>query len=165
MGRPWPVAALATSLSLNSFHTDSSHPPDGTVGPCITDDSVCTQSPLEQAEWRCCVEGCEAWMPSKERWAMDGPSRRPSEQHRSEETRSAAQGRMMGQAFLLTFVPAGQGATSKSETPGRAEQMCQKNTLVAIAQLLNNTIGFPIHWKSHLLPPSCNNHFPDHQPN
>ena len=50
-GRPWPIAALgfgilrrstscihavvAASLPLNPFHTDSAHPSDGVVGPCI----------------------------------------------------------------------------------------------------------------------------------
>ena len=33
-GRPRPIAALATSMSLNPFHTDSAHPSDGVVGPC-----------------------------------------------------------------------------------------------------------------------------------
>jgi len=33
-GHPWPIAALAASLPLNPFHTDSAHPADGTVSPC-----------------------------------------------------------------------------------------------------------------------------------
>ncbi len=73
-----------------------------------------TNRPFQQAERRCCTEGYEAWMPSKERWAKDGPSRRPSEQHRSEGTRSAAQDRMQGQDLLVTLTrcprPAGQPA-------------------------------------------------------
>ncbi len=27
VGHPWPIAALATSMSLNLFHGDSAHPP------------------------------------------------------------------------------------------------------------------------------------------
>ena len=89
-----------------------------------------TNRPFQQAERRCCAERyddcmdaggratqdaqAEKWMPSKERWAKDGPSRRPSEQHRSEGTRSAAQDRMQGQDLLVTLTrcprPAGQPA-------------------------------------------------------
>ncbi len=38
----------------------------------------------QEAEWRWCGEGRLAWMPNEACRAMDGPSRRPSEQHRSE---------------------------------------------------------------------------------
>ena len=38
----------------------------------------------QEAERRCCVEGRLAWMPNEACRAMDGPSRRPSEQRRSE---------------------------------------------------------------------------------
>jgi hypothetical protein len=31
-GHPWPIAALATSMSLNPFHNDSIHPPEGAFG-------------------------------------------------------------------------------------------------------------------------------------
>ena len=36
MGLPWPSTALAASMPLNPFHTDSAHPPDGTFSPCIS---------------------------------------------------------------------------------------------------------------------------------
>jgi hypothetical protein len=44
--------------------------------------------------------------------------------------RSEMQGRMMGQAFLLTFA-----ATGKSETPSRAEPMLRKITLIDFSNL------------------------------
>ena len=31
-GHPWPIAALATSMSLNPFHGDSTRPPEGDLG-------------------------------------------------------------------------------------------------------------------------------------
>ena len=31
-GRPWPIVALATSMSLNPFHGDSTRPPEGDLG-------------------------------------------------------------------------------------------------------------------------------------
>ncbi|WP_230125655.1 hypothetical protein, partial [Pseudomonas sp. Bi70] len=31
-GHPWPIAALATSMSLNPFHGDSTRPPEGDTG-------------------------------------------------------------------------------------------------------------------------------------
>ena len=41
-GRPWPIVALATSMSLNSFHGDSTRPPEGDFG------VVCENVPQEQ---------------------------------------------------------------------------------------------------------------------
>ncbi len=35
MGLPWPSTALAASMPLNPLHTDSAHPPDGTLSPCM----------------------------------------------------------------------------------------------------------------------------------
>ena len=32
MGHPWPITALATSMSLNPFHGDSTRPPEGDLG-------------------------------------------------------------------------------------------------------------------------------------
>ena len=43
-GRPWPFTPFAASMPLNPLHTDSTLPPDGTVRPCITIDSVFEQS-------------------------------------------------------------------------------------------------------------------------
>ena len=55
------------------------------------------------------------------RESRDGPGMAlrgvPLERRWSERTRSEAQGRMAGQAFLVTFV-----ATDKSDPPSRAEQ-------------------------------------------
>ena len=31
-GRPWPIVALATSMSLNPFHGDFTRPPEGDLG-------------------------------------------------------------------------------------------------------------------------------------
>ena len=31
-GHPWPITALATSMSLNPFHGDSTRPPEGDLG-------------------------------------------------------------------------------------------------------------------------------------
>ena len=31
-GHPWPIAALATSMSLNPLHNDSTRPPEGAIG-------------------------------------------------------------------------------------------------------------------------------------
>ena len=31
-GHPWPIVALATSMSLNPFHGDSTRPPEGGLG-------------------------------------------------------------------------------------------------------------------------------------
>ena len=31
-GHPWPIVALATSMSLNPFHGDSTRPPEGDLG-------------------------------------------------------------------------------------------------------------------------------------
>ena len=31
-GHPWPIVALATSMSLNPFHGDSTRPPEGGFG-------------------------------------------------------------------------------------------------------------------------------------
>lgn len=31
-GHPWPITALATSMSLNPFHVDSTRPPEGDLG-------------------------------------------------------------------------------------------------------------------------------------
>ncbi|HAW25628.1 MAG TPA: hypothetical protein DCX38_20140 [Pseudomonas sp.] len=60
-------------------------------------------SPLQEAERRRCAGGREAWMPSEERWARDGPSRRPPEQRRSEGS-FAQQNPDAGVAFfLVTF--------------------------------------------------------------
>ncbi|PNF80351.1 hypothetical protein CXK92_08955 [Stutzerimonas stutzeri] len=67
----------------------------------LTDDSV--SNPLQEAERRRCAGGREAWMPSEERWARDGPSRRPPEQRRSEGS-FAKQNPYVGVAFfLVTF--------------------------------------------------------------
>ena len=48
----------------------------------------------------------------------------PLERHRSEGTRSAAQGRNVGTAVLLTFA-----AIGKSESPGWAKQESQQNSI------------------------------------
>ncbi|AWM59676.1 hypothetical protein C6Y58_09345 [Stutzerimonas stutzeri] len=67
----------------------------------LPDDSV--PSPLQEAERRRGVGGREAWMPSEERWARDGPSRRPPEPRRSEGS-FAQQNPDVGVAFfLVTF--------------------------------------------------------------
>ena len=41
-GRPWPIVALATSMSLNPFHGDSTRPTEGDFG------VVCEIAPQEQ---------------------------------------------------------------------------------------------------------------------
>ena len=124
-GHPWPIAALAASLPLNPFHTDSAHPPDGTASPCkqVAFDLWFwwfgwRLFPYQEAERRCRVEGHLAWMPNEERWAMDGPSRRPSERCRSEGSR-AQRDPDAGVCFfcLLCFAQA-----KKSEAPGGAQQ-------------------------------------------
>ena len=67
-GHPWPITALATSMSLNPFHGDSTRPPEGDLGvvceialqeqkPNATDFHVAEMSqarelvPLQEAEW------------------------------------------------------------------------------------------------------------------
>ena len=61
------------------------------------------------------------------RESRDGPGMAlrsvPLEWRWSERTRSEAQGRMQGQAFLVTF-----SATGKSDPPSRAEPQRQKNS-------------------------------------
>ncbi len=144
-GRPWPIAALgfgilrrsiscihavvAASLPLNPFHTDSAHPSDGTVSPCKQVVFVISRwlskrgrwfgwrsVPHQKAERRCRAEGHLAWMPNEERWAMDGPSRRPSERCRSEGSR-AQRDPDAGVCFFASFL-----CTSKErEAPGGAQ--------------------------------------------
>ena len=97
------------------------------------------------------VEGCiptpergndqrRAWERSK---CPDGPRMAlrgvPAERHRSEGARSAAQGRMMGQAFLLTFA----ATPGKSDTPGRAEQSYQPSVATAASKRAKGH-GLPI---------------------
>jgi len=43
-GHPWPIVALATSMSLNPFHGDSIRPPEGDLG------VVCTIAVEEQRQ-------------------------------------------------------------------------------------------------------------------
>ena len=45
-GHPWPIAPLAASMPLNPLHTDSAHPSDGTVSPCILESRVDNRSAL-----------------------------------------------------------------------------------------------------------------------
>jgi len=45
-----------------------------------------------------------------------------------------SQGRMLGQAFLLTFFGAGHPATEKSESPSRAEPLLQRTLPIGITQ-------------------------------
>ena len=108
-----------------------------------TEDSVATKRPFEKADRRCCAAGFEAGC----RESASGPWmalwRAPAKRHRSEGTRRTAPGRIVGQAFLVTFVPAGQGATGKSDPPSRAEQMLQRFTQIVDAQI-TQCIGLPI---------------------
>ena len=66
----------------------------------------------------------------------------PAERYWSEGTRSTAQGRMMGQAVLVTFV-----ATDKSNPLSRAEQMHQQDTSIR-ASKKTQANGFPIRCSS-----------------
>jgi hypothetical protein len=57
------------------------------------------------------------------------------------------QGRMSGQAFLLTFA-----ATGKSETPNRAERMPQLITLIVVTIKIQQRITNPCHRAKPLKP-------------
>jgi hypothetical protein len=79
-GHPWPIAALATSMSLNPLRGDSIRPPEGdfgVVGAVVAQKQSKKQTPLglrlgksrklatrsrQEAEWRCCAGGRAAWM-------------------------------------------------------------------------------------------------------
>ncbi len=70
----------------------------------------------------------------------------PLERRWSERTRSEAQGRMQGQAFLVTF-----SVTGKSDPPSRAEQMHQQTRKRAAARKPRSR---PTAYKAPLAPPS-----------
>ena len=72
--------------------------------------------PRQEAERRGCVEGHLAWMPNEVQWARDGPSQRPSEQHRSAGSLSAAKTRMPGGAFFCLLLFAQTNAAERSNS-------------------------------------------------
>jgi len=89
-GHPWPFKPFAASLPLNPLRNDSAHPPErggwcrlmvrasGQKKQILDLPGDSDSYPRQEAEWRCCVGGREAWTPSEER--RTGPPRqgRPS---------------------------------------------------------------------------------------
>ncbi len=87
--------------------------------------------PRQEAECRCCAEGHLAGMPNEARRAKEGPSSRPSEQHRSEGSLSKAKARMPGGLLLLTFL----GQARKVRRPAGRNQNYQQTAITSPAQL------------------------------
>ncbi len=127
-GHPWPFKPLAASMRLVPLRNTSTRPPEGDRSPSrpeVRASLVClfcrvssdTNRPFRRVS-AIVVEGVERHGCRESR---DGPGMAlrgvPLEWRWSERTRSEAQGRMAGQAFLVTFV-----ATDKSDPPSRAEQ-------------------------------------------
>ncbi|MNZ72399.1 hypothetical protein D3C78_907780 [compost metagenome] len=119
-GRPWPYEALATSMSLNPLHDDSTRPPEGAGRCCLSGSGrrrvgyrFAQRQPTNSAPEASGRGSRPVRRPSGgaaqrgERHgcceSRDGPgtarARRPSEQRRSEGSLREAKTRMSGQAF------------------------------------------------------------------
>jgi len=84
-GHPWPFKPLAASMRLAPLRNDSTHPPErggwcrlmvrasGQKKQILDLPGDSDSYPRQEAEWRCCVGGREAWTPSEER--RTGPPR------------------------------------------------------------------------------------------
>ena len=134
-GHPWPFKPLAASMRLVPLRNTSTRPPDGVRIPsrlevfcfsifcfcfCCTHQQTTPSAPFRRVSG-IDVEGVERHGCRESR---DGPGMAlrgvPLERRWSERTLREAQGRMVGQAFLVTFV-----ATDKSDPPSRAEPLRQ----------------------------------------
>ena len=121
-------------MPLNPLHTDSAHPPEGNVSPCIA--LSCSgqlrwnaklrwsDHPRQKAECRCCAAGFEAGR----RESSDAPWMAlrsvPAKRHRSEGSLRKAKTRMPGGAFFCLPCFA---ETKKSEAPCGAQQELSNN--------------------------------------
>src|SRR5690606_39949001 len=83
-----------------------------------------TNRPFQKGERNRCVEGEPQGCGESRKGPRMALVRRPSERRWSERTLRAAQGRMQGQAFLVTFF-----ATEKSDSPSRAKPAPSSNSI------------------------------------